>query len=141
MAAATAAPPMRASDGSGTEHVPRPEKGPPSEFAMRVWVLGGKPERFAFDQPRLEIGRGREAHLRLEHACISRRQLAIERSLGAGGEVRFRIIPGEKVTNPTYINDRPAIEGALRPGDLIAVGARCSARSASRTAPTRWSAT
>lgn len=93
-----------------------------TDYALRVFVLGGKPERFVFDQPRLVVGRGHDADLRIEHACIARAQFAIERSTGSAGEPRFRIVPNEAATNPTFVNERPAVEGTLMPGDLVAVG-------------------
>ena len=97
--------------------------GPITDFRIKVTVVsGGKPERFEFDQDAVIIGRGEHCHLRIEHACVSREQLRIERSLSASGEPRFRVVPGESVTNPTYLNGYPAVEGALRAGDLIAVG-------------------
>ena len=113
-------------DYTGTERVARL---PASEllatgtdYALKVSVLGGKPERFVFDQPRLTVGRGGLADLRIEHACVSREQFVLERSVGSAGEPRFRIVPGEHVTNPTYVNEHVAVEGTLMPGDTIAVG-------------------
>lgn len=94
----------------------------PGEFRLRVSAIEGKPELFAFDQPRVTVGRALDCDLRIEHAGISRHQFTIERSLNAGGEPRFRIIPADPITNPVLVNRVPAVEGALRPGDVIAVG-------------------
>ena len=89
-------------------------------FVLLVSLVGGKPIPYAFDQPRVLVGRGLDADLRLEHAAVSRWQFLVERGLGSAGEPRFRITPYE-ATNPTYVNDRPAVEGTLMPGDLVAV--------------------
>jgi hypothetical protein len=66
------------------------------------------------------VGRGVDADLRIEHAGVSRWQFLVERGLGSAGEPRFRITPYE-ATNPTYVNDRPAVEGTITPGDVVAV--------------------
>ncbi len=92
-----------------------------SDFALLVSVVGGKPVRYAFDQESVTVGRGHDADLRIEHAAVARTQFLIERGTGSAGEPRYRITPYE-TTNPTYVNDRPAVEGTLMPGDLIAVG-------------------
>jgi hypothetical protein len=94
--------------------------GEPGGFAILVSLVGGRPARFGFDQARVVVGRGLDADLRIEHAGVSRAQFAIERGVGAAGEARFRITPFSS-KNPTLVNDRPAVEGALAPGDLIAV--------------------
>src|SRR5436305_385782 len=91
-----------------------------AEFTLSVSLLGSRPERFVFDQPRVLVGRGLDADLRIEHAAIARRQFWIERGVNSGGIARFRIIPRE-AKNPTYVNDQPAVEGLLLPGDKIAV--------------------
>jgi hypothetical protein len=90
-------------------------------FTLLVSLVGERPAKFTFDQPRVTVGRGAEADLRIEHAAISRTQFLLERGLGSVGESRFRITPYE-TTNATLVNDRPAVEGTLTPGDLIAVG-------------------
>jgi hypothetical protein len=89
-------------------------------FVLLVSLVGGKPIPYSFDQPRVLVGRGLDADLRLEHAGVSRWQFLIERGIGSAGEPRFRITPYE-ATNATYVNDRPAVEGTIVPGDLIAV--------------------
>jgi hypothetical protein len=90
-------------------------------FTLLVSLVGERPAKYTFDQPRVVIGRGAEADLRIEHAAVSRTQFALERGVGSAGEPRFRITPYE-TTNPTLVNDRPAVEGTLTPGDLIAIG-------------------
>lgn len=110
--------PASASDGASQAN----GSVPSGEFRLLVSLLNGKPEAFTFDQQMVTVGRATDCDLRIEHAGISRHQFTIERSLGAGGELRFRIIPGDTVTNPTYVKRAPAVEGALRPGDIIAVG-------------------
>jgi len=94
---------------------------PQKSFTLLVALVGGRPAKYAFDQERVIVGRGLEADLRIEHACMSRSQFLIERGVGSAGEPRYRITPYE-TTNPTYVNERPAVEGTLTPGDLIAVG-------------------
>ncbi|HEX6835910.1 MAG TPA: FHA domain-containing protein [Polyangia bacterium] len=89
-------------------------------FVLLVSLVGGKPIPYQFDQPRVLVGRGVDADLRIEHAGVSRWQFLVERGLGSAGEPRFRITPYE-ATNATYVNDRPAVEGTIVPGDLIAV--------------------
>ena len=89
-------------------------------FVLLVSLVGGKPMPYPFDQPRVLVGRGVDADLRIEHAGVSRWQFLVERGIGSAGEARFRITPYE-ATNPTYVNDRPAVEGTIVPGDLIAV--------------------
>jgi hypothetical protein len=90
-------------------------------FALLVSVLGAKAQRFAFDQDRVLVGRGRDADLRVEHAALSRAQFLLERGVGSAGEARFRITPYES-TNPTFVNGKPAVEGTLMPGDIVAIG-------------------
>jgi hypothetical protein len=90
-------------------------------FTLLVSLVGERPARFTFDQPRVAVGRGLEADLRIEHAAISRTQFLLERGVGSVGEPRYRITPFE-TTNPTMVNDRPAVEGTITPGDHIAVG-------------------
>ncbi len=90
-------------------------------FVLLVSLVGGKPIPYAFDQPRVLVGRGLDADLRIEHAAVSRWQFLVERGLGSAGEPRYRITPYE-ATNPTYVNDRPAVEGTIVPGDVVAVG-------------------
>lgn len=92
-----------------------------NDFALLVSIVGGKPTRYAFDQPAVLVGRGWDSDLRIEHACIARAQFLIERGTGSQGEARYRITPYE-TTNATYVNERPAVEGTLMPGDVIAVG-------------------
>jgi len=77
-------------------------------FTLLVSLLGERPTRFTFDQPRVLVGRGTEADLRIEHAAVSRHQFLLERGVGSMGEARFRITPYE-ATNATYVNDRPAV--------------------------------
>ncbi len=89
-------------------------------FVLLVSLVGGKPIPYPFDQPRVLVGRGVDADLRIEHAGVARWQFLVERGLGSAGEPRFRITPYE-ATNPTYVNDRPAVEGTIVPGDVIAV--------------------
>ena len=89
-------------------------------FVLLVSLVGGKPIPYQFDQPRVLVGRGIDADLRIEHAGVSRWQFLVERGLGSAGEPRFRITPYE-ATNPTYVNDRPAVEGTITPGDVVAV--------------------
>ena len=89
-------------------------------FVLLVSLVGGKPIPYPFDQPRVLVGRGVDADLRIEHAGVSRWQFLVERGLGSAGEPRFRITPFE-ATNPTYVNDRPAVEGTIVPGDVVAV--------------------
>jgi FHA domain len=90
-------------------------------FTLLVSLVGSKPARYAFDQDRILVGRGTDCDLRIEHAAVARAQFLIERGVGSAGEPRYRITPYE-ATNPTYVNDRAAVEGTLTPGDLIAVG-------------------
>jgi hypothetical protein len=90
-------------------------------FTLLVSLVGERPAKYTFDQPRVTVGRAVDADLRIEHAAISRAQFALERGVGSAGEPRFRITPFES-TNPTLVNDRPAVEGTITPGDLIAVG-------------------
>ncbi len=59
--------------------------------------------------------------LRIEHGAFSRQQFIVERGLGSAGEPRFRLTP-LSTTNPTLVNDHPAVEGQLLPGDTVAVG-------------------
>jgi hypothetical protein len=89
-------------------------------FVLLVSLVGGKPIPYAFDQPRVLVGRGVDADLRIEHAGVSRWQFLVERGIGSAGEPRFRITPYE-ATNATYVNDRPAVEGTIVPGDVVAV--------------------
>lgn len=89
-------------------------------FVLLVSLVGGRPVPYSFDQPRVLVGRGVDADLRIEHAGVSRSQFLVERGLGSMGEPRFRITPYE-ATNATYVNDRPAVEGTIVPGDVIAV--------------------
>jgi hypothetical protein len=89
-------------------------------FVLLVSLVGGKPIAYPFDQPRVLVGRGVDADMRIVHAGVSRWQFLVERGMGSAGEPRFRITPYE-ATNPTYVNDRPAVEGTIVPGDLIAV--------------------
>ena len=89
-------------------------------FVLLVSLVGGKPIPFPFDQARVLVGRGVDADLRIEHAGVSRCQFLVERGLGSAGEPRFRITPYE-ATNPTFVNDRPAVEGTIVPGDVVAV--------------------
>jgi hypothetical protein len=89
-------------------------------FALLVSLVGGKPARYQFNQDRLLVGRGLESDLRVEHAAFSRSQFLIERGRGSAGEARYRITPYE-TANPTHVNERPAVEGTLTPGDVIAV--------------------
>src|SRR5262245_30718282 len=89
-------------------------------FTLLVSLVGERPTKFAFDQPKVVVGRGMESDLRIEHAAISRTQFLLERGVGSAGEPRFRITPYE-TTNPTLVNDRPAVEGTLTPGDHIAI--------------------
>ncbi|HXU73867.1 MAG TPA: FHA domain-containing protein [Polyangia bacterium] len=89
-------------------------------FVLLVSLVGGKPIAYPFNQPRVLVGRGVDADLRIEHAGVSRWQFLVERGLGSAGEPRFRITPYE-ATNPTYVNDRAAVEGTIVPGDVIAV--------------------
>jgi hypothetical protein len=93
---------------------------PTRPFVLQVSVVGGRPVPYRFDQPRVLVGRGRDADLRIEHAGVGRAQFVIERGTGSLGEPRFRITP-LPATNPTYVNDRPAVEGTLTPGDVVAV--------------------
>jgi FHA domain len=90
-------------------------------FTVLVSLTGGKAARFAFDQDRVLVGRGLDADLRIEHAAVARAQFLIERGVGSAGEPRYRITPYE-ATNPTYVNDRAAVEGTLTPGDVVAIG-------------------
>ncbi len=93
-----------------------------SEYALLVFLVNQKkPARFVFDQPTVLVGRGDDADLRIEHAAVSRRQFLVERGVGSAGEARFRITPYETL-NQTLVNDRPAVEGTLMPGDVIAIG-------------------
>src|SRR5436309_2665336 len=89
-------------------------------YALLVSLTGGKPARYQFNQDRVLVGRGLEADLRVEHAAFSRSQFLLERGRGSAGEPRYRITPYE-TTNPTYVNERPAVEGTVTPGDLIAI--------------------
>jgi hypothetical protein len=89
-------------------------------FTLLVSLVGGRPVSYRFDQPRVLVGRGRDADLRIEHAGFGRSQFVIERGTGSLGEPRFRITP-LGATNPTYVNDRPAVEGTLTAGDVVAV--------------------
>ncbi|HEY7954103.1 MAG TPA: FHA domain-containing protein [Polyangia bacterium] len=89
-------------------------------FALLVSLVGGKPARYVFDQDRILVGRGLEADLRIEHAAISRSQFLLERGRGSAGEPRYRITPYESV-NVTHVNERPAVEGTLTPGDVVAI--------------------
>ena len=90
-------------------------------FTLLVSLVGERPQKFTFDQARVMVGRGADADLRIEHAAISRAQFLLERGVGSVGEPRFRITPYE-TTNPTLVNDRPAVEGTIMPGDLVAIG-------------------
>lgn len=89
-------------------------------FTLVVSLVGGKPSRYTFDQEKVLVGRGRNADLRIEHAAVARSQFLLERGVGSAGEPRYRITPYE-TTNPTFVNERPAVEGTLTPGDLIAI--------------------
>jgi hypothetical protein len=86
-----------------------------------VSLLGERPAKFVFDQPTVVVGRGLEADLRIEHAAVSRTQFQLERGVGSAGEPRFRITPYD-TTNPTLVNERPAVEGTIVPGDVVAIG-------------------
>ncbi|HZS40543.1 MAG TPA: FHA domain-containing protein [Polyangia bacterium] len=90
-------------------------------FTVLVSLVGGKPARYAFDQDSVMVGRGLDADLRIEHAAVARAQFLIERGVGSAGEPRYRITPYE-ATNATFVNDRPAVEGTLTPGDVVAIG-------------------
>jgi hypothetical protein len=94
----------------------------PGSFVLEVGLVGHKPESYPFDQRYVIVGRGEHVDLRIEHAAIARAQFVIERGLGSAGEPRFRITPVPTATNPTYVNDQLAVEGALLPGDRVAVG-------------------
>lgn len=89
-------------------------------FSLLVSTVGQRPQPYTFDQDRVVIGRGEDCDLRIEHAGMSRTQLLLERGTGSQGEARFRITPFES-TNPTLVNERPAVEGTIVPGDVIAV--------------------
>jgi hypothetical protein len=93
----------------------------PRPFTLLVSLVGGKPARYAFDQDAVLVGRGIDADLRIEHAAVARAQFLIERGVGSAGEPRYRITPYE-ATNPTIVNDRPAVEGTITPGDVVAIG-------------------
>ena len=66
--------------------------------------------RYPFDQPRVLVGRGVDADLRIEHAAVSRSQFLVERGVGSAGEPRFRITPYE-TTNPTLRQRSPRRRG------------------------------
>jgi hypothetical protein len=89
-------------------------------FTLLVSLTGGRPVHYQFNQDRVMIGRGIDADLRIEHAALSRSQFLLERGRGSAGEARFRITPYE-TTNPTYVNERPAVEGTLTAGDIVAI--------------------
>lgn len=89
-------------------------------FSLLVSLVGTRPKVYAFDQDRVLVGRGNDSDLRIEHAGMSRSQFLLERGTGSQGEARFRITPFES-TNPTLVNERPAVEGTLVLGDVIAV--------------------
>jgi hypothetical protein len=90
-------------------------------FSLLVTVLGEGRKRFTFNQQKVRVGRGRDCDLRIEHAAMSRAQFLIERGRGSQGEARFRVVPFDS-KNPTYLNDRPAVEGTITPGDVLKVG-------------------
>jgi hypothetical protein len=90
-------------------------------FTLLVSLVGHKAQGYTFVKPRVLVGRGRDADLRIEHAAVARAQFLVERGVGSAGEPRFRITP-YATTNPTYVNERPAVEGTLTPGDVVAVG-------------------
>ncbi len=89
-------------------------------FNLLVSTVGHRPKLYTFDQDKVLIGRGSDCDLRIEHAGMSRSQLLLERGVGSQGESRFRITPFES-TNPTLVNERPAVEGTIVPGDIIAI--------------------
>lgn len=91
-----------------------------NDFSVLVSTVGQRPQVFVFDQDKVVVGRGMDCDLRVEHAGMSRTQFLLERGLGSQGESRFRITPFES-TNPTLVNERPAVEGTIVPGDIIAV--------------------
>jgi hypothetical protein len=97
------------------------EPAPDKPFTLLVSIVGRKARGYTFVTPRVLVGRARNADLRIEHAAVARAQFLVERGVGSAGEPRFRITPYE-ATNPTYVNERPAVEGTLTPGDVVAVG-------------------
>ena len=79
------------------------------------------PQGFEFNQERVVVGRAADADLQIAHAALSRRHLTIERIAALEGPPRFRLIP-HATKNPTLVAGQPAVEGALRPGEIVAIG-------------------
>jgi hypothetical protein len=94
---------------------------PDQPFTLLVSIVGHEARAYTFTQPRVLVGRGTDADLRIEHAAMARAQFAVERGVGSAGEARFRVTP-YPATNPTYVNEQHAVEGTLMPGDVVAVG-------------------
>jgi hypothetical protein len=66
------------------------------------------------------VGRARDADLQVRHAAVARKQLTIERVISPIGS-RFRVIPHES-RNPVLVNGKTAVEGAIKFGDVVAIG-------------------
>ncbi len=92
------------------------------EFTLEVSLRGADAVRYHFKQPHVLVGRGETCDLRIEHAAISGEQFVVEQMLGTSGNSRFRIRPMSNTTNAVVVNGHAAVEGALWPGDVIAVG-------------------
>ena len=75
------------------------------------------PSRYPFDQPRVPVGRASTPICASSTRECRAGSSSLERGVGSAGEPRFRITPYES-TNPTYVNDRPAVEGTITPGDV-----------------------
>jgi hypothetical protein len=102
---------------------PVPAGAAPRSFPFLVGVSlhDSAMKEFAFDQDRVLIGRAEDADLQIVHQAIGRHQLTIERIIPPIGQPRFRIVP-HPATNPVIMSGVPAVEGALRIGEPIAIG-------------------
>ena len=46
-------------------------------FTLLVSLVGERPAKYTFDQPKVMVGRGADADLRIEHAAFSRTQFLL----------------------------------------------------------------
>lgn len=91
-------------------------------YEVCVSLYDAAAQSFELDADSILVGRGADCDVQLLHRDLSRRQLRIDRVIAPDGELRFRVIPEPGVRNPVLLNGKPAIEQAIRYGDVLAVG-------------------
>ena len=93
--------------------------------------------RTPFDQPRVLVGRG--ARRRPAHRARRRLALAVPRRARRSAPRASRASASRRyeATNPTYVNDRPAVEGTLMPGDVDRRRPTCAWCSSARSRSAR----